>query len=305
MRIVSLLPAATDAIVAMGWGHDLVGVTHACPPLPGATVVTRAQDLSATSAADIDRAGAGSTDHHSLFALDRTTLAAARPDLVVTQATCSACAPSIAEVEAAACSLGIEADVFAYDPHRLDDIPASIERLGTAIGALRDALSLASHLRNRIEFTRKSVAAAPRPRVAAIEWPDPPYAPGHWVPDVIEAAGATSVLGTPGERSEPCHPADIAAAEPNVVLLAFCGFDLAAVEQRSGELRMSTAARVLAVDADRLLTRPGPQIADGVEALAWALHRPHPDLQPGVGAVAEWNGAAWDDLGFGGAPLRG
>lgn len=303
MRIVSLLPAATDAIIAMGWSHDLVGVSHACSRTIAASIprLTTAPDLSATSAVSIDRAIGrphGSGDDHGIFALDHDALAATRPDLIVSQSTCAACAVSTTRATDVICSLGIDAEVVAYNPRRLDDIPAAIEELGAAIGALRDALALASHVRRRIDFTRACVANTKSPRLAVLEWPDPPYAPGHWVPDMVEAAGASSVLGTPGARSEPCDPAAIAAADPEVVVLAFCGFDLAETEHRLGELGpIPENACLLALDADRLVTRPGPHVADGVEALAWALHEPHPDLQPGEGSVAEWNEGTWRDLG--------
>ncbi|HSJ44747.1 MAG TPA: ABC transporter substrate-binding protein [Euzebyales bacterium] len=318
MRIVSLLPSATEWLFAMGVGDRVVGVTHECdhPPqvsrLPAVTtnLLTSGQGEgerqraggSTLSSAAIDAAvSAGIRDEHTIYALDVDALRALAPDVVVAQQLCDVCAVPVDAVEAAACTLGAQARVVAADPHTLDDLlPAAVE-LGRAVAAEESAAALAESLQHRLDAVTWAVADRPRPMVAMLEWPDPPWLPGHWAPDMIERAGGVSLFGRSGEPSRRATFEELAEVDADVVIAAFCGCDLAETIARTDEVSERPAwrslirgARLLAVDGSAYVSRPGPRLVDGVEALARALH--------GVGgpppraAVAEWRHGRWRDL---------
>lgn len=298
MRIVSLLPSATEILFAVGAGDQLVGVTHECdfPPEAG-ELPEVTEDLLPTglSAVEIDRAVAGGVrDRHTIYRLDEKLLRALEPDVVVTQALCEVCAVPTRLVEQAVCSMPRAARVVSSDPRDLEEIFASIREIGAVVGA-DDSEALLASLRDRLARVRQLVEGLPQPRVAVLEWPDPPYAPGHWVPDMVEAAGGRSVLGSSGRPSRRVSWKEVLESRPEMVVLAFCGFDLAETLRRADEIegepwrRLTESVDVMAVDGSAYYSRPGPRVVDGVELLAWLLHQPD-DLQPPPGGTAVYAG---------------
>jgi iron complex transport system substrate-binding protein len=288
MRVVSLLPSATDIVYALGLGKELVGVTFECdqPASAGAekTVVVGGKDTSQMSPAEIDayvhaQLAAGA----DLYTLHADALAALSPDLILTQDLCRVCALPTGRVEDALSYLGCDADVLSLDPHTLDEVLASIVTVGRRTGVTGRAETLLDSLRARLSAVSEHVAGLPRPRVAVIEWVDPPFSAGHWIPDLICAAGGLPVAAHPGERSVQTDWSTIAAAGPDVVLVAPCGFHLAgAIAQAESVVDRFPGLPVWAIDADALVVRPGPRLVDGVEAIAAALHRGHvPPALPG------------------------
>jgi iron complex transport system substrate-binding protein len=287
MRLVSLLPSATEIVYALGLDADLVGVTFECDePARARTekeVVVGGRDTAGMSPADIDRyvrqqlaAGA------DLYTLHAGALARLRPDLILTQDLCRVCALPSGQVNDALDYLGSRAEVLSLDPCTLDEVLDSISAVGARTGAADRAERLVASLRARLAAVAALVAGRPRPRVAVIEWTDPPFAAGHWIPDLVTAAGGEPAAARPGRRSEPVSWAEIAAERPDVVLVAPCGYDLAgAAAQAAGVGAALNGALpgipVWAVDGNGLVVRPGPRLVDGVEAIAAILH---PDAVP-------------------------
>jgi iron complex transport system substrate-binding protein len=280
MRIVSLLPSTTEILFAVGAGDQVVGVTFECDtPAEARTraiVSTTAipQGLSAREIdAHVSRAIAAGED---LYHLDAGALSALDADLVVTQDLCAVCAVDVSVVDEALDYLGCRADVLTVDPHRLDEVLASVETLGVASGRSDEARRLVAGLRERLYAVQQAVRGADTPSVVVLEWTDPPFAPGHWVPEMVQAAGGASALGTPGEKSVRVTWPDVGAAAPDLVVCAPCGYDLegssalAAEAVASGEL--PAGIPVWAVDANASFARPGPRLVDGVETLAGILH---------------------------------
>lgn len=304
MRIVSLLPAATELVVALEHRYALVGRTHECdyPPEVGEVPIVTADLLEpGLDPASIDRAvKEGVASMATIYRLDVDAFLDTRPDVVITQHTCAVCAVDGAEVERVAAMLDDPPRIITHDPHRLDDLPAAAERMGRELGDTRAGLALRSHLERRLAFVRDRVSAADHPSVAIVEWPDPLFAPGHWVPDAVEAAGGVSVFGAAGERSVEASWADLVDASPDVVVLSFCGFDLETSLANAGPVLDRIGAlgqvRIVAIDGSAWLSRPGPRLVDGVEALASILHDPHPDLRPALGMAAELVDGAWVDV---------
>ncbi len=278
MRLVSLLPSATEIIYALGLDRDLVGVTFECDEPATAradkTVVVGGRDTSGMTPGEIDRyvreqVAAGA----DLYSLHARALAELEPDLIVTQDLCRVCALPSGQVARALDYLGVSADVLSLDPHSLTEVLDSILAIGERAGVPDRAGRLVTELRARLARVGRVVAGLPRPRVAVIEWVDPPFAAGHWIPDLVTAAGGEPVAARPGGRSVPTTLADIAAAEPQVVLVAPCGYALSgAVEQARSVARALPGLPVWAIDANGLVVRPGPRLVDGVEAIAWVLH---------------------------------
>jgi iron complex transport system substrate-binding protein len=279
VRIVSLLPAATEIVSALGLADRLVGVTFECADdvrTRCAVVVDTAipPDLSPgeIDAWVRDRTGAGLP----MYELDRTALAALAPDLILTQDLCRVCALPAGTVEEACRLIGIDADVLSLDPHTLDEVLASVEAVGRAAGAPAVAEALVASSRSRLAAVEHAVAGRARPRVLVLEWTDPPFLPGHWVPELVSLAGGIPVAGVVGGRSVTTEWADLPAAD--VVVVAPCGFGLDdAVEQAATVAPRFPGAPVVAIDSARFVVQPGPALVDGVEALAWALH---PDAVP-------------------------
>ena len=286
MRIVSLVPGATEIVAALGLGERLVGRTHECDwpasvaPVP---VVTRDRlacdpgDAAAIDRAVADAAAAG----ESLAGLDEGALRRARPDLILTQGLCGVCAIEREEVQEVADRLPGRPEVLSLDPLTLEGVLESIIVVGAAAGARAEAARLVAALRARLARVRQATAAVRRPRVVCLEWLDPPYVAGHWIPEQVEAAGGHDPLGRPGRPSARAPAREIAAADPEALVLIPCGWDaartLAALERRPllepyAATRAVRGGRVVALDGSGCFSRPGPRLVDGVELLAGALH---------------------------------
>ena len=279
VRIVSLIPSATEIAFALGVGDRVVGVTFECdfPPDPrvGRTVVVGGLDTHGLDAAAIDQAvrdkvAAGEL----LYTLDADAFRALDPDVVLTQDLCRVCALPSGQVDEAMDRLGCSADVVDLDPHTLDDVLATIGVVGAAVGAVTEAATLVGLLRQRLADVAVAVAESAPPRVFVLEWPDPPFVAGHWVPELVEAAGGQAVLARAGERSVPTTWDEIAAIDPDVVVVSSCGFDVhgSADHARAVLAHLPARAIVWAIDANGLIVRPGPRVIDGVETLAAMLH---------------------------------
>jgi iron complex transport system substrate-binding protein len=278
VRLVSLLPSATEIVYALGLGDDLAGVTFECDEPPSAraekTIVVGGRDTSGMTAGEIDqyvrsRLAAG----EDLYTLHARALAGLAPDLILTQDLCRVCAVPSGHVSEALDYLGCQAEVLSLDPHSLTEVLESILAVGERTGTSGRAVRLVGELRGRLADVAERVAGCPRPRVAVVEWTDPPFTAGHWVPELITAAGGEPVAGRAGERSFETSWADIAAAEPEVVLVAPCGFHLpGAIEQARLVVQALPGVPVWAIDADAIVVRPGPRLVSGVEAIASVLH---------------------------------
>jgi iron complex transport system substrate-binding protein len=280
VRLVSLLPSATEIVYALGLGDDLAGVTFECDEPPNAraekTIVVGGLDTSGMSPGDIDRyvrtrLAAG----EDLYTLHARALAELAPDLILTQDLCRVCAVPSGHVSDALDYLGCRADVLTLDPHSLAEVLDSIEAVGLRAGVPERAALLVASLRERLDAVAARVAAGGEaaPRVAVVEWVDPPFTAGHWVPDLVSAAGGLPVAARPGMPSVQTSWSAIGAAEPDLVMVAPCGYHLAgATEQARLVSRELPAVPVWAIDADGIVVRPGPRLVDGVEALAAILH---------------------------------
>jgi iron complex transport system substrate-binding protein len=279
VRIVSLIPSATEIAFALGLGDQVVGVTFECnhpgDPRVGRAVVVGGLDTHGLDSVAIDalvreRVAAGEL----LYTLDEGAFSGLDPDLVLTQDLCRVCALPSGQVDEAMARLGCTADVVTLDPHTLDEVLGTIENVGRATGRDAAAADLVAGLRARVAAVVAAVAGAPRPRVFVLEWPDPPFVAGHWVPELVAVAGGDPVLSRPGERSVPTTWDEIAAASPEVVIVSSCGFDVDGSTRHAVEVldRLPTGCAVWALDADGLMVRPGPRLVDGVEVLAALLH---------------------------------
>jgi len=285
MRIVSLVPSATELLFALGLGDEVVAVTHECdyPPeaaeLPHITHSVIPQGLPAAEmdaqVRDLTEAG------EPIYGLDEELLVELEPDLIVTQALCAVCAVSYDDVRAVATQIETRPKVLSLDPHTLGEVMGDVRTLAQATGRRDEGVELVARAAGRIDQVRLAVRDAEPVRVAALEWLDPVYAAGHWTPQLIAYAGGEDVLGMPGEHSEQRSWDDVVAAEPDVVVAMPCGYDAArsweeALDHRE-ELRRVGARDVVAVDAAGHFSRPGPRLVDGLEVLAHVLH---PDLVP-------------------------
>jgi iron complex transport system substrate-binding protein len=292
VRIVSLLPSATEILFAVGAGADVVGVTFECDFPPEARqrrIVSDTTLPGGLTPAEIDAAvRARLAAGEDLYTLDEGALRAIDPDLIVTQDLCAVCAVDVSEVDKALEHLGCRADVLTLDPMTLDEVMASIETVGRATDTEERASALVTTLRRRLDELAGALAGRPRPRMVILEWTDPPFSAGHWVPDMVTAAGAEVVLGVSGARSEQIEWAAVATAQPDVIVVAPCGYRLEGATQLAHQL-LSTGnlppdVPVWAVDADAAFVRPGPRVVEGVETLA---HIAHPDAvsqPPGLAA---------------------
>ena len=285
MRIVSLIPSATEMLFALGLGPELVAVTHECD-YPAAACelprVTRDVLPRGLSAAQIDAAVKERTlAGESIYELDADTLHDLEPDLIVTQALCSVCAVSFDDVRAIAAEISTRPLVISLDPHTVGEVLGDVRTLAQATDRKDAAVELVRDAAARIDRVRVAVRGARRPRVVALEWLDPPFAAGHWTPQLIEFAGGEDVLGFPGENSEERSWDEVAAAQPDVVIVMPCGYDAEIAhreaEMHRDELAALGAGEVVAVDASAYFSRPGPRIVDGLELLASILH---PELVP-------------------------
>ena len=288
MRLVSLLPSATEIVYALGLGDDLAGVTFECDEPPAAraekVIVVGGLDTSGMAPGDIDRyvrerMAAG----EDLYTLHARALAELAPALILTQDLCRVCALPSGHVNQALDYLGCQADVLTLDPHSLAEVLDSILLVGRRAGVPERAAALVSGLRERLLAVTAAVAGRERPRVAVVEWVDPPFTAGHWVPDLVTAAGGEPVAARPGVPSVETSWGDIAEAEPDLVVVAPCGYHLAgAAEQALIAAAALPGVPVWAIDADGIVVRPGPRLVDGVQALAAVIH---PGAVPPAGAV--------------------
>jgi iron complex transport system substrate-binding protein len=275
---MSLLPSATEIVYALGLGEQLVGVTFECDEPPAArqekTVVVGGLDTRAMSPGEIDAyVRAQTTAGTDLYTLHARALADLDPELILTQDLCRVCALPSGQVEDALDFLGCHADVLSLDPHSLEDVLESIHAIGQRAGVPERAEQLTASLRARLSRVAASVAGRRRPAVAIIEWVDPPFGAGHWIPDLVIAAGGEPVAARPGERSVPISWTAVEAATPELIIVAPCGYHLAgAISQAQTVALALPGVPVWAIDADGLVVRPGPRLVDGVEAIAAVLH---------------------------------
>jgi iron complex transport system substrate-binding protein len=282
VRIVSLLPSATEIIVRLELTDDLVGRSKECtypPEVLSRPVVTAARiDPTDLESIEIDRlVRASIVDGRSLYAVDAELIDELRPDVIVTQDLCAVCAVSSGEL-GSACPVG--AEVISLDPSTLEEVARSIETLASRLGVPERGIAVAGEMRATIEAVRRLTRDLPRPRVFVAEWIDPPFVPGHWLPGMIEAAGGEAILGEPGRPSHPTTWEVVSAADPEMVVIAPCGFDAAEAARRSTAAdlaRYAPEARLVVVDGDVYYSRPGPRLADGVRQLGHLLH---PEVVP-------------------------
>jgi iron complex transport system substrate-binding protein len=293
-RICSLLPSATEIVAELGLVDCLVGVSEECdwpPAVRALPVVTRSRvDSSSLSAREID-AGvrAALRTGESLYALDEQQIRSLAPDIVITQDLCSVCAVSSAEVGRLST---LRAEVVSLDPHTIGEIGGTVLALATRLRVAERGRSVVGEMERRLAAVRAAVAGLPRPEIFVCEWSDPPFAAGHWVPEMVEVAGGHDVLGRAGRPSYTTSWSAVLERGPELVVLACCGFDAerAAREANLPDLPM----RVVAVDANAYYSRPSPRIAAGVEQLA---HLMHPEVVPDPGLPSL-------ELGTGRRPTR-
>ncbi len=292
MRIVSLLPAATEICFALGLGDDLVGVSPECD-FPSAVrekpVLSRAllQYEGKTSGDTSRMVGERLESGGALYQVDESALRASGPDLILTQGLCDVCAPTLGDVEDVARRLPWTPAIESLDPHRLEDMLQDILRVGRACGIEARAAEVVAALRERIDrVAERASTALVRPRTVCLEWLDPLFLGGHWVPEMVALAGGIDVLGKTGEKSRRIQPNEIVVASPDVAVLMPCGFDLDRTRQEAPvvtatpwwtDLPAAREDRVWIVDGSSYFNRPGPRLVDGLEILA---HIVQPDLFP-------------------------
>jgi iron complex transport system substrate-binding protein len=288
-NVVSLLPSATEILFGLGLGERIVGVTHECDfPAAARTrpQLTASALPPAANSAEIDRhVRANLHAGSSLYSLDAGLLERLAPDLIVTQELCEVCAVSYAIVARAAKQLQGDPRIVSLEPSSLADVFANILTLGELTGTVPAARALVAELEARLAALDAHVAGKARPRTLVLEWTDPPMSAGHWTPELVQRAGGTALLGHPGANSQVIAWDAIAAADPDVVIVAPCGYDLAATLRAVGELagvpqwtslRALRSGRAYALDGNAYVNRPGPRLVDSAELFASALHgRPY------------------------------
>jgi iron complex transport system substrate-binding protein len=277
--IVSLLPSATEWVFALGLQHRLAGVTFECDEPAGArtdhAVVVTGLETAGLTPGEIDALVRSTlAAGRPMYRLDSVALQRISPDVVLTQDLCGVCALPASEVVQAMDAVGCPGAVVTLDPHTLAEVLAGARAVADAAGAGAAGVALEAALRRRLDVVADRVRHRPAPRVLVLEWSDPPFVAGHWLPDLVTAAGGVPVLAVPAGRSVTTTWAEVAAAEADVVVVAPCGYGLddAALQARDVLDRLPAGAQVWAIDAGGLVTRPGPRVVDGVEALAAALH---------------------------------
>jgi iron complex transport system substrate-binding protein len=280
VRVVSLLPSATEIVFALGRGDDLVGVTFECDFPPAArdrrivstSALPEGLSPSQIDAAVSERIAAG----EDLYRLDEGAFSDLDPDVVLTQDLCAVCAVDVDRVDDALAHLGCAAQVVTLDPVSLDAVLDSIADVGTALGVEAEARELVRSLRGRLDQLGRVVAGAPRTAVLVLEWTDPPFSAGHWVPDLVTAGGGRPVMANPGADSQRLDWDAISSAAAEVVIVAPCGYHLGPAYEHAAELvasrRLPPDAQVWAVDADSYFVRPGPRLVDGAELVGQILH---------------------------------
>jgi iron complex transport system substrate-binding protein len=286
VRVVSLLPSATEIVYALGLDDQLVGVTFECNEPARAridkAVVVGGRDTSGMTPGDIDayvraQVAAGA----DLYTLHADALGGLAPDVVLTQDLCRVCALPAGDVEGALVHLGCPADVLTLDPHSLEDVLSSISTVGVRLGAAEQATALVTSLRDRLDGVSRAVGQEPAPTVLMLEWIDPPFTAGHWVPDLVTAAGGVPLAAHPGGRSVPITWPELESTRPDVMIVAPCGYGLDDAWLQAKEIvHHFPGIPVWAIDADGLVVRPGPRLVAGVEAIASVLHPARVPPQP-------------------------
>ncbi len=290
MRIASLVPSSTEMLFALGLGERVVAVTHECdyPPearsIPHLTSTVLPPDISPGEIDATVKAIVG--EGRALYELDEERLADVAPDLIVTQAVCDVCAVSYEDVLKVAARLPNEPYVLQQDPSTLGEVLEDVIRLGEATGMQPEARELRAELEGRLATIRAAVAGARMPRVIALEWLDPPFVGGHWVPEMISIAGGEDIAGPPGLKSSEVGWGALAGLAPDVAIVMPCGWGVEKARAQAIEhwdrIAELGARSVFAVDAAATFSRPGPRLVDGVELLA---HMLHPDLVDAPGSV--------------------
>jgi iron complex transport system substrate-binding protein len=278
VRVCSLLPSATEIVALLGQADRLVGVSEECdwpPEVRGLPVVTASRVHAAElSSAEIDAAVRGAVgDGRSLYAVDAELLDELRPDLVITQDLCSVCAVSSDDVMELC-----DVETVSLNPHTLEEIAQSVELVAARLGVPERGAEVAGEMHEAIAATAALVDGLPRRRIFVAEWLDPPFASGHWVPEMVAAAGGEEVLARAGEASFTTSWEAVQAAEPELVVVAPCGFDARRAAREAAGLDLPAPA--VAVDANAYYSRPSPRVVDGVRQLAHLLH---PDAAPDPG----------------------
>ncbi len=302
MRIVSLLPSATEIVYALGL--EPVGVSHECDYPPAAAdrpAVNRSRvDPEASSRTINEQVADAEESGDGVYEIDLDALERLDPDLVISQGICDVCAVDEVLVREAVERRDLDAAVLTTDPHSIDDVFADIRRIGDATGTGERAADLVAALRERVTAVERTASAATeRPRVAVLDWLDPVMVAGHWIPEMVEIAGGAYGMAEPGARSEPREFAEVREYDPETLVAAPCGFELAQTERnredltgRDGwaELTAVRAGRVFAMDGNHYVNRPGPRLVDTLEHLAACIH---PDLfdGPPSSAVRPFPGA--------------
>ena len=289
-RIVSFLPAGTEMVYALGAGDELVGRSHECDYPASVTrlpIVSRPSlDLDSALPAAIDLAVAERMDSgDTLYKIDEVLLRDLKPDVILTQNLCRVCAPSGDELTRAVRKFERRPEVLFLTPRNIAEIVENILAVGGAIGRTREAESVVRDHEERLAAVRAAVAQAPIRRVVFLEWTEPLFCGGHWVPEMISLAGGEDPLGRPGEDSVRMDWDDVAKASPELIIVSPCGYRLERAAELARQMPQISDAEVYAVDANAYFARPGPRVVEGVELLA---HLFHPTLVPWTHAARPW-----------------
>jgi iron complex transport system substrate-binding protein len=286
LRIYSFIPSATEVVCALGLGDQLSGVTHECdypPEARGKPLATRPlADMSGLAQREIDDRVVESMAHgHGLYSIDRALLARAPPDVVITQELCDVCSVSLRDVIGAVSDLPGTCKVVSLKPRGLEGVIEDIVTVGEACGAGQEARELAGSLRERVRSVRQTASGLRRRRVFCVEWYDPVFASGHWVPEMVMAAGGEDALGAAGGESRKIPWERVVDFDPEVLVLMPCGFDavralddihLLAKNQGWGSLAAVRTGDVFATNGSAYYSRPGPRLVDGLELMAKMVH---------------------------------
>ena len=281
LRICSLLPSGTEILYSLGLGDQIVAVTHECDYPPEAI----SKPIITENVIDHERLTSAEIDHHvvsnigrhgSIYTLKEDLLETLQPNLIVTQELCDVCAVSYQEVQRAARVLEGRTKIVSLEPNTLDEVFDTILLVGEMTDRMQAARESLRRLRDRLDRVRERVRGLKRPKVYAMEWLDPPFSAGHWVPEMVEIAGGHEVLGKRAAKSERITPERVLEAAPEVTVLMPCGFSL---ERTVQEYRRSTwvdlpgwSGQIYAVDGSSYFNRPGPRLVDGVEILSEIFH---------------------------------
>jgi iron complex transport system substrate-binding protein len=302
MRIASFLASGTEICVALGLQDSVIAISHECdwpPDVLDRPRLSRPRfNPSGMSSGEIDGAlRQAMQEHGSVYEIDEDLLTQLSPDIILTQAVCEVCAVPTPGVRELVARRGMSANVVSLDAHTVQDIIDSIVEVGAVTDATGQAADVAADLQARIENVRHAVAGSARPRVLALEWLDPPFAPGHWVPEMIEIAGGVNLAGSAGSHSTQTTWGALKDLDPDALIIMPCGYDLAATQRdadaararlRDVALRAIDNDRAFIVDGSAYFNRSGPRFVTGLEILAGLLH-PDAFISPAAGTAQLWN----------------